>query len=324
MADFSGVCSGDIYVLEPKGNALLPALLPFFCQTDAFFDHAVGTSAGSLSPRTNWDSLASFEFTLPPLEEQRRILCVLQQAERLNTARRDATEKSSVLFRSMLSYLTLGRHVTGPRRMTALGTIPGHWRVQPLGDVASFANGVAKPASAFGSGTPFVNLQDVFGQVVLRSVPKELVQVSDAEIESLSLRHHDILFVRSSVKPEGVAHPVLIEGDWNRVVFAGFLIRCRIEEPVLDPRFANLLFREGNFRRLVQSRSTVSLNTNINQGQLGLLPVVIPPLDQQRQIVSCLYPVLRGIAELERRLQQDRSLRQELIGSCLERVGSDR
>src|SRR6056297_3587011 len=26
VADFSGVCSGDIYVLEPKGDALLPEL----------------------------------------------------------------------------------------------------------------------------------------------------------------------------------------------------------------------------------------------------------------------------------------------------------
>lgn len=73
VADFGGVCSSDIYVLEPKGEGLLPELLPFICQTDAFFEHAVGTSAGSLSPRTNWDSLASFEFALPPIEEQRRL-----------------------------------------------------------------------------------------------------------------------------------------------------------------------------------------------------------------------------------------------------------
>ncbi|MCG8039965.1 MAG: restriction endonuclease subunit S [Candidatus Thiodiazotropha endolucinida] len=77
VADFSGVCSGDIYVLEPKGDRLLPELLPFICQTDAFFEHAVGTSAGSLSPRTNWKSLADFEFALPPIEEQRRIVAAL-------------------------------------------------------------------------------------------------------------------------------------------------------------------------------------------------------------------------------------------------------
>ena len=76
VADFAGVCSGDIYVLETKDpQVLLPELLPFICQTDVFFDHAVGTSAGSLSPRTNWKSLADFEFALPSVEDQRAIQC---------------------------------------------------------------------------------------------------------------------------------------------------------------------------------------------------------------------------------------------------------
>jgi type I restriction enzyme, S subunit len=75
VADFDGVCSGDIYVLESANpGRLLPELLPFICQTDAFFEHAVGTSAGSLSPRTNWTSLTGYEFALPPLEEQRRLV----------------------------------------------------------------------------------------------------------------------------------------------------------------------------------------------------------------------------------------------------------
>ena len=81
VADFTGVCSGDIYVLEPSSDALMPELLPFICQTDAFFDHAVGTSAGSLSPRTNWKSLASFEFLLPPMQEQARLVEALTASE---------------------------------------------------------------------------------------------------------------------------------------------------------------------------------------------------------------------------------------------------
>lgn len=82
VADFSGVCSGDIYVLESRdANVLLPDLLPFICQTDAFFEHAVGTSAGSLSPRTNWTSLADFEFALPPIDEQLTIVELLSQFE---------------------------------------------------------------------------------------------------------------------------------------------------------------------------------------------------------------------------------------------------
>ena len=77
VAEFDAVVSGDIYVLAPKGDRLLPELLPFLCLSERFFQHAVGTSAGSLSPRTNWSSLASFEFDLPPLDQQRRIAEIL-------------------------------------------------------------------------------------------------------------------------------------------------------------------------------------------------------------------------------------------------------
>src|SRR5438034_6051105 len=80
LADFAGVCSGDIYVLEPKDTKLLPELLPFVCRTEDFLAHAVGTSAGSLSPRTNWESLARYEFLLPPLEEQRVLGSILSRA----------------------------------------------------------------------------------------------------------------------------------------------------------------------------------------------------------------------------------------------------
>ncbi len=60
-AEFEGICSGDILTFEPKNRkVLLPELLPFICQSDAFFDYALGTSAGSLSPRTSWTALQDF------------------------------------------------------------------------------------------------------------------------------------------------------------------------------------------------------------------------------------------------------------------------
>jgi len=73
-AEFEGICSGDILTFETKDKKnLLPELLPFICQSDAFFDYALGTSAGSLSPRTSWKALKDFEFPLPPVDKQKRI-----------------------------------------------------------------------------------------------------------------------------------------------------------------------------------------------------------------------------------------------------------
>lgn len=82
FAEFDGICSGDILTFESKNpQLLLPELLPFICQSDAFFDYALGTSAGSLSPRTSWTALKDFEFPLPPIDEQKRIAEILWAAD---------------------------------------------------------------------------------------------------------------------------------------------------------------------------------------------------------------------------------------------------
>lgn len=87
VAGFDAVVSGDIYVLVPKGDRLRPELLPFLCLSERFFQFAVETSAGSLSPRTNWKHLAEFEFDLPPLDQQRRIAEILWAVEQVVQSR---------------------------------------------------------------------------------------------------------------------------------------------------------------------------------------------------------------------------------------------
>lgn len=104
VANFDGVCSGDIYVLEPKSERLVPGLLSFICQTDGFFEHAVGTSAGSLSPRTNWGSLAAYEFALPPPEEQRRIAGLLSVIKACAESVSTALDEAERLFDSLRIY----------------------------------------------------------------------------------------------------------------------------------------------------------------------------------------------------------------------------
>jgi type I restriction enzyme, S subunit len=81
-ADFDAICSGDILVFEADATRLLAEFLPFLVQSNPFYDHALGTSAGSLSPRTNWSDLANFQFHLPPLDEQNRLAGLLWAVER--------------------------------------------------------------------------------------------------------------------------------------------------------------------------------------------------------------------------------------------------
>jgi type I restriction enzyme S subunit len=77
-AEFEAVVSGDILVFDSADPLMLdPQLLPFLATTDSFYERALQTSAGSLSPRTKWTDLAKYEFDLPPLDQQRRIADLL-------------------------------------------------------------------------------------------------------------------------------------------------------------------------------------------------------------------------------------------------------
>jgi restriction endonuclease S subunit len=140
VADFSGVCSGDIYVMETSDTqVLMPELLPFICQTDAFFDHAVGTSAGSLSPRTNWTSLADFEFGLPPLDEQQRCIALLKAFESLRVELSDAFAVAWSLRLS--SYQNLMFHDWHDEA-------PANWARSTIGKSLRIENSLRKPISA--------------------------------------------------------------------------------------------------------------------------------------------------------------------------------
>lgn len=89
VAEFEALVSGDIYVFQAKEELLDPKLLPFICMSERFFQFAVETSAGSLSPRTNWSHLAEFEFALPPLDQQRRIAELLWAVDEVMESYRD-------------------------------------------------------------------------------------------------------------------------------------------------------------------------------------------------------------------------------------------
>ena len=143
-------------------------------------------------------------------------------------------------------------------KKTEMGVIPENWEVRTLGTLGQFKNGINKGKEDFGHGFPFLNLMDVFG------VPKVstdssfgLVNSSLGEREAYALQSGDVLFVRSSVKPEGVGLTILIPEDLPNTVFSGFLIRYR-DNGSLALEFKEHCFWEASFRNRLIASSTVS------------------------------------------------------------------
>jgi type I restriction enzyme M protein len=104
VADFDGICSGDVLVFEvkkEKQDILLPKYLPYIVRSNNFIHFATFTSAGSLSPRTKWKEMADYEFGLPSPEEQENIIETFEQFESISKQLKNELDK----FQEKLEHL---------------------------------------------------------------------------------------------------------------------------------------------------------------------------------------------------------------------------
>lgn len=108
QATFEGICSGDITVMRAKADLFLPELLPFLVNNDKFFDYAITHSAGGLSPRVKFKDLATFEFCLPSLEQQRELLSIFKNFEVYSESIVNQKLKLDILRKSLLQSLNNG------------------------------------------------------------------------------------------------------------------------------------------------------------------------------------------------------------------------
>jgi type I restriction enzyme S subunit len=162
-----------------------------------------------------------------------------------------------------------------------------------LGSIGEFKNGINKSKEDFGFGVPFVNLMDVFGKPFLTQSGFGLVNASAKEVDSYSLIKGDVLFIRSSVKPEGVGETSTILEDFANTVYSGFLIRFRETSPekMLDINYKKYCFSIKSFRKQIMSLCTTSANTNINQDSLNGLKISIPNREEQCKIALFLSKI---------------------------------
>lgn len=304
VADFSGVCSGDIYVLETKDSkVLLPELLPFICQTDAFFDHAVGTSAGSLSPRTNWTSLADFEFLLPPIAEQTSIASLLLQTVECS----ERLQQAKVATKDLFERLTLD--MLAPRREhyhdnDPLKVFPADWSISTIEQLcrsdAPACYGIVQVGDYDPTGIPTVQIKDLSGDFS-GSLHRTSKNIESAYVRS-RVEPGDVLISVKAIIGEVACVPPSFTGNISRD-----LARLR-PGPNIDSGFLVMLLRSAPYRRYIQKYVVGSTRDELSIGTLKKLGVPHPGLEQQKAIVALVETTSAAAVQLDQRREQARQL----------------
>ena len=103
--DFEGHCSTEIFPIKPRPELSREYLL-YWLLADETCDRINATCTGARMPRADMNEVLGFEFPLPPLPEQQRIVGILDEAfEGIATAKTNAEknlQNARALFESHL------------------------------------------------------------------------------------------------------------------------------------------------------------------------------------------------------------------------------
>jgi type I restriction enzyme S subunit len=297
VADFAGVCSGDIYVLETKdAQVLLPELLPFICQTDAFFDHAVGTSAGSLSPRTNWTNLADFAFALPPMKEQQSLVRLLRAAIDVSRAQEETINAAEGFLQSFKDQ-TIGNITEDVAKDVLLGEVL----------MGSPDSGCSAPPRDADTGYFVLGLAALsrHGYVTGDFKPVE----PTSKMLSAKLLKGDLLISRSNT-PERVGYVGIFDDERDDVSFPDTMMRLKANPTVIDPIYLEAVLQTNSAREFLMriAAGTSASMKKINRANLLKMSFRLPNLDDQRAAIGKLYDLKKAVLLQRRRLAATRTL----------------
>jgi len=316
VADFDAICSGDIYVFESANPArLLPELLPFVCQTDAFFEHAVGTSAGSLSPRTNWSSLAKFEFALPSPDAQRRILARLRQVRRHAEAISDLRD-ALVQQRDALCQWWATAHGA---QLQADGTVPADrlppgWTIANIQDLCPERNALV--IGPFGSdlvasdyqhteGVPVVFVADV---VRFRFAYSSQRFVTPKKAEDLAAHHAvpgDVLITKMGWPP---GEACVVPPEFERGVVTADVVRARLNRMRIAPEYLVAVTNSHWGQQQVVRVSPGTTRPKTTLSGVGGISIAVPPIEEQAVLVNALAALQSQIDETDKYAKRSEEL----------------
>ena len=276
IPDEPGIATTELIPLKPRPNLVCREFLAYYLRSPVFLAYASQYVTGAKMPRVILDRFWAHEVLLPPLSEQRRIVEILDQADRLRRLRTEADAKAGRILPALFIKM-FGDPATNP-----MG-----WPVRPLGDaIVETQYGTSKRANTDGQGVPVLRMNNISsaGEIDLSDV--KFVDLDPTELERQLLQLGDILFNRTN-SIELVGKTGLWEKSGLQAVAASYLIRVRVNRDKLVPSYVWALMQSAHMKSVLAARARRAVGmANINATELRRLPAMFPPLQLQKDFVA--------------------------------------
>ena len=254
----------------------------FLCRVLENYDltpFITGTTRGKLTKA----GASEIPVIVPPLEQQRRIAAILDQAETVRCQRRAALAQLDSLTQSIFLEM-FGDPVTNDR---------GWPESLTLGEVADIASGVTKGRSLEGKVTrelPYLAVANVQDKA-LRLESVKSIEATEDEIRRYRLQKDDLLLTEGG-DPDKLGRGTLWENELPECIHQNHIFRVRLTSDVLTPLFLNWLVGSPRGKKyfLRSAKQTTGI-ASINMTQLRGFPLLVPPLPLQQTFATRIQAI---------------------------------
>ena len=109
------------------------------------------------------------------------------------------------------------------------------------------------------------------------------------------LQENDFLIARSG---NTVGKTFLYQNKYGKAIYAGYLIKFVIDTKLIDPLYLLYYTKSSIYKKWILANMRVSAQPNINSEQYLESPIIVPPIDKQRDIVKHISTMLQRIETL--------------------------
>lgn len=299
IAPFDGKCTSELLVLRNFIGE--NKFLKYVLLSPKIIAEINASTYGAKMPRASWDFIGICSIPLPPLSEQRAIVGYLdRKVGQIDLYIAGAEKKIKALEELKQTIIsdavTHGINPNTPMKKSNIkwiGNVPQHWKVRRIKFLFKEISEKGHPDE------PCLCSTQKYG-VIPQSLYENRVVVVNKGLENLKFvrKGNFVISLRSFQGGIEMAH-------YQGIISAAYTI-LSLNSDSMDSRYIMFLFKSHPFIQLLQTCVTgIREGQNINYELLRKQFLPIPPLEEQRAIVSYIDRKVSQIEQLrQKELQQ--------------------
>ncbi|WP_250110125.1 restriction endonuclease subunit S [Escherichia coli] len=150
------------------------------------------------------------------------------------------------------------------------------------------------------TGYPFLSFKDIFYNYFLPDSLTQLVQSTEKERVTCSVKRGDVFLTRTSETMHELGMSSVALKDYANATFNGFCKRLRPKEKSeLEPEYVGYYLRSPLFRQNMLAFSTMSTRASLNNEMISRLEISYPDRNIQKKIANILLSLDKKTAILK-------------------------